>query len=81
MAQKEASGNWAANTGNGFYGGLQFTQPSWDAAGGGQYAPRADLAAPYQQALTAEQLIRMQGPGAWPNTFTPGSAGPGGGGM
>ncbi|MCT7366508.1 hypothetical protein A7G45_26990 [Mycolicibacterium llatzerense] len=81
MAQKEASGNWAANTGNGFYGGLQFTQPSWDAAGGGQYAPRADLAAPYQQALTAEQLLRMQGPGAWPNTFTPGSAGPGGGGM
>lgn len=76
MAQKEASGNWSANTGNGFYGGLQFTQPSWDAAGGGQYAPRADLASPYQQALTAEQLLQMQGPGAWPNTFTPGSAGP-----
>jgi phage-related minor tail protein len=76
MAQKEASGNWSANTGNGFYGGLQFTQPSWDAAGGTQYAPRADLASPYQQALTAEQLLQMQGPGAWPNTFTPGSAGP-----
>lgn len=76
MAQKEASGNWSANTGNGFYGGLQFTQPSWDAAGGGQYAPRADLASPYQQAMTAEQLLSMQGPGAWPNTFTPGSAGP-----
>lgn len=76
IAQKEASGNWSANTGNGFYGGLQFTQPSWDAAGGTQYAPRADLASPYQQALTAEQLLQMQGPGAWPNTFTPGSAGP-----
>ena len=76
IAQGESGGNWATNTGNGFYGGLQFTQPSWQAAGGSQYAPRADLASPYQQALTAENLLSMQGPGAWPNTFVPGSSGP-----
>lgn len=76
MAQKESSGNWAANTGNGYQGGLQFTPSSWNAAGGTQYAPSADQASPYQQALTAEQLLKMQGPGAWPNTFTPGSSGP-----
>ena len=76
MAQKEASGNWQANTGNGFYGGLQFTQSSWEAAGGTQYAPRADQASPYEQALVAENLKRMQGPGAWPKTYTPGSSGP-----
>lgn len=77
MAQLEASGNWQANTGNGYYGGLQFLPSSWQAAGGTQYAPRADLASPHQQAMTAERLLSMQGPGAWPNTFTPGNAGPG----
>lgn len=76
MAQLEASGNWQANTGNGHFGGLQFLPSSWEAAGGTQYAPRADLATPYQQAMTGEQLLKMQGPGAWPNTFTPGSSGP-----
>jgi hypothetical protein len=84
MAQKESSGNWGINSGNGFSGGLQFTPNSWAAAGGTQYAPSANMATPYQQALTAEQLLAMQGPGAWPNTFTPGSSGPpvvGGGGM
>lgn len=75
-AQKESSGNWAANTGNGHSGGLQFSPPSWAAAGGTQYAPEAWQATPYQQAMTAENLLAMQGPGAWPNTFTPGSAGP-----
>ncbi len=76
MAQKEASGNWQANTGNGYYGGLQFLPSSWEAAGGTQYAPRPDLATPYQQAMAGENLLALQGPGAWPNTFTPGSAGP-----
>ena len=71
MAMKESSGNWAANTGNGYYGGLQFTQSSWDEAGGQQYARRADLATAEQQKMIAEQLLKMQGPGAWPNTFTP----------
>ncbi|MEN4476867.1 phage tail tape measure protein [Mycolicibacterium cosmeticum] len=76
MAQKESGGDWAADTGNGFQGGLQFTPDSWRAAGGTQYAPSANLATPYQQALTAENLLTLQGPGAWPNTYTSGSTGP-----
>lgn len=75
-AQKESGGNWAIDTGNGYQGGLQFSPSSWQLAGGTQYAPAANLATPFQQALTAENLLRLQGPGAWPNTFTPGSAGP-----
>ena len=74
MAQKESSGNWSINTGNGFYGGLQFTQSTWEASGGLQFAPRADLATPHQQMLVAEQTLKTQGPGAWPNTFVPASA-------
>jgi LysM repeat protein len=46
MAQKESGGNWSINTGNGFYGGLQFTQSTWEASGGLKFAPRADLATP-----------------------------------
>ncbi|AER48393.1 tail length tape measure protein [Mycobacterium phage Babsiella] len=76
IAQGESGGNWHINTGNGYYGGLQFKQSSWEAAGGTNYAPRADLATPYQQALVAENLLAQQGPGAWPQTFVPGSAGP-----
>jgi cell wall-associated NlpC family hydrolase/LysM repeat protein len=71
MAQKESSGNWSINSGNGFYGGLQFTQSTWEANGGLKFAPRADLATPYQQMLVAEQTLKTQGPGAWPNTFVP----------
>ncbi|MBB5166983.1 transglycosylase family protein [Mycobacterium sp. AZCC_0083] len=73
MAQKESSGNWSINTGNGFYGGLQFTQSTWEASGGLKFAPRADLATPHQQMLAAEQVLKTQGPGAWPNTFVPGT--------
>lgn len=71
MAQKESGGNWQANTGNGYYGGLQFDPNTWNAFGGGQYAPRADLATPEQQVAVAENTLAGQGPGAWPNTFTP----------
>lgn len=81
IAQGESGGNWQTNTGNGFYGGLQFLPSSWEAAGGTQYAPRADLASPYQQAMAGEQLLSMQGPGAWPNTFVPGNSGPAAPGM
>ena len=84
MAQKEASGNWQANTGNGYYGGLQFLPSTWNAYGGQQYAPRADLATPQQQITVAENTLAGQGPGAWPNTFTPafgGGGGPMAGGM
>ncbi|ARQ70309.1 transglycosylase family protein [Streptomyces marincola] len=66
VAQCESGGDWSINTGNGFYGGLQFTQSSWEAAGGTQYAPRADQATKEQQISAAEQLLSMQGPGAWP---------------
>jgi hypothetical protein len=69
IAAKESGGNWAINTGNGFFGGLQFTQSSWEAAGGTASAARADLATKDQQIAAAEQLLKMQGPGAWPNTF------------
>jgi len=65
VAQCESGGNWSINTGNGYYGGLQFSQSSWEAAGGTQYAPRADLATREQQIAVAERLLAMQGPRAW----------------
>ncbi|MFG2674410.1 transglycosylase family protein [Streptomyces sp. NPDC048445] len=65
VAQCESGGNWSINTGNGYYGGLQFSQSSWAAAGGTQYAARADLASKAQQIAVAEKLLDMQGPGAW----------------
>ncbi|WP_031086588.1 transglycosylase family protein [Streptomyces sp. NRRL WC-3549] len=65
VAQCESGGNWSINTGNGYYGGLQFSQSSWAAAGGTQYASRADLATKEQQIATAEKLLALQGPGAW----------------
>lgn len=65
IAECESGGNWRANTGNGHYGGLQFTQSSWKAAGGARYAPRADLATRSEQIATARKLAAMQGMGAW----------------
>lgn len=66
VAACESGGDWSINTGNGFYGGLQFTQSSWEAAGGTQYAPSPHLATKEQQIAAAEQLLSLQGPGAWP---------------
>ena len=66
VAACESGGNWAINTGNGYYGGLQFSASSWLAAGGGKYASRADLATKDQQIAVAENLLASQGPGAWP---------------
>ncbi|GAB2932550.1 DUF3235 domain-containing protein [Rhodococcus aerolatus] len=66
LAQCESSGNWAINTGNGFYGGVQFTNSTWLAFGGGQFAPRADLATREQQIVIAERTLAGQGWGAWP---------------
>ncbi|WP_327703235.1 transglycosylase family protein [Streptomyces decoyicus] len=65
VAQCESGGNWSINTGNGYYGGLQFSNSSWAAAGGTKYAPRADLASKSQQIAAAEKLLAIQGPGAW----------------
>jgi hypothetical protein len=56
IAQCESGGNWAINTGNGYYGGLQFSFGTWLSAGGGQYAPRADLATREQQIAIASGL-------------------------
>ncbi|MCU7825685.1 transglycosylase family protein [Kitasatospora sp. DSM 101779] len=66
VAQCESSGDWHINTGNGFYGGLQFTNSTWTSFGGGSYASRADLATKDQQIAIAEKVLAVQGPGAWP---------------
>ncbi|MYR42706.1 transglycosylase family protein [Streptomyces sp. SID5910] len=66
VAACESSGDWGINTGNGYYGGLQFTQSTWEAFGGTAYAPRADLASKDQQIAVAEKVLDGQGPGAWP---------------
>ncbi|WP_236977768.1 resuscitation-promoting factor [Mycobacterium kiyosense] len=66
LAGCEAGGNWAINTGNGFYGGVQFDQGTWVANGGLRYAPRADLATREEQIAIAEVTRQRQGWGAWP---------------
>jgi LysM repeat protein len=66
IAACESGGNWSANTGNGFYGGLQFTQQTWLAYGGGRYASSANLATPAQQIAVAQRVLAGQGIGAWP---------------
>ncbi|KDN83194.1 transglycosylase family protein [Kitasatospora cheerisanensis] len=66
VAQCESGGNWGINTGNGYYGGLQFSSSTWRAYGGGQYAPSADQASRSQQIAVAERVLASQGPGAWP---------------
>lgn len=66
VAACESSGNWHINTGNGYFGGLQFTQSTWEAYGGLKYASRADRATKAQQIAVAERVLAGQGPGAWP---------------
>jgi hypothetical protein len=66
VAKCESGGNWSTNTGNSFYGGLQFTASTWAAYGGTAYAPRADLASPSAQVAVAEKVLAGQGIGAWP---------------
>ena len=67
VAACESGGNWEINTGNGYFGGLQFAQGTWEAYGGTAYAPRADLATKAQQIAVAEKVLKGQGPKAWPN--------------
>jgi resuscitation-promoting factor RpfB len=62
----ESGGNWAINSGNGFYGGVQFDQSTWERNGGLRYAPRADLATREEQIAIAEVTRARQGWGAWP---------------
>ncbi|MGW6022773.1 LysM peptidoglycan-binding domain-containing protein [Streptomyces sp. NPDC055099] len=67
IAQCESGGNWSINTGNGYYGGLQFSASTWRAYGGGAYAATADKASKAQQIAVATKVQRAQGWGAWPS--------------
>lgn len=66
IAECESSGRWTVDSGNGFYGGLQFWQPTWEEFGGLTYAPRADLATRGEQIAVAEKVLALQGWEAWP---------------
>ncbi|WP_328926054.1 LysM peptidoglycan-binding domain-containing protein [Streptomyces sp. NBC_00190] len=67
VAQCESGGNWAINTGNGYYGGLQFSSSTWAAYGGKAYAGQANQASKSQQIAVAEKVLKGQGKGAWPS--------------
>ncbi|MFP7366563.1 resuscitation-promoting factor Rpf1 domain-containing protein [Corynebacterium callunae] len=66
LAQCESGGNWAISTGNGYYGGVQFSASTWAAFGGTEFAPTANLATREQQIAIAERTLAQQGWGAWP---------------
>ncbi|WP_406128395.1 transglycosylase family protein [Streptomyces sp. NBC_00989] len=66
IAQCESGGNWHINTGNGYYGGLQFSAGTWRAYGGSAYAATADQASKSAQIAVAGKVQRAQGWGAWP---------------
>ncbi|HWC82524.1 MAG TPA: transglycosylase family protein [Pseudonocardiaceae bacterium] len=65
IAQCESGGDWSINTGNGYYGGLQFNQPTWQSNGGTAYAPRADLATKAQQIAIADKVRAARGLEPW----------------
>ncbi|WP_374982862.1 transglycosylase family protein [Streptomyces fradiae] len=65
VAECETGGMWSADLGNGYYGGLQLSQETWQAYGGTAYAPRADLASRSQQIAVAEKVYAAQGSAAW----------------
>jgi LysM repeat protein len=66
LAVCESGGNWSINTGNGYYGGLQFTLSTWLANGGGAYASRPDLATRDQQIAIASKIQAGRGWSPWP---------------
>ncbi|MET4079401.1 transglycosylase family protein [Janibacter sp. UYMM211] len=66
VAACESGQNWSINTGNGYYGGLQFSAQTWSGFGGGRYAAYAHQATRSQQIEIAQKVLRVQGPGAWP---------------
>ena len=70
LARCESGGNWAANTGNGYYGGLQFSLSTWLGYGGGQFAYWPYLASREQQIIIAQRVQAGQGWGAWPYCAT-----------
>ena len=65
IARCESGGNWSINTGNGYYGGLQFDRGTWLSNGGGDYAERADLATKDQQIAIAERVYAARGLSPW----------------
>ena len=67
LAQCEAGGNWAINTGNGFHGGLQFSPSTWNGYGGQEFAPYAYQASREEQIVVGERVLAGQGWGAWPS--------------
>lgn len=67
VAKCESGGRWNINTGNGFYGGLQFSYSTWKGFGGQRYATTADRASKAQQITVAKKVLQVQGPGAWPH--------------
>jgi LysM repeat protein len=66
LAGCESGGNWNDNTGNGYYGGLQFSDGTWDGNGGDRFAPRADRATRSEQMLIAEKVLDARGWSPWP---------------
>ena len=66
VAKCESNNHWNDNTGNGYYGGLQFSVSTWLSNGGGAYAPRADLATEAQQIAIATMLYAARGSAPWP---------------
>ena len=66
VANCESTQNWDINTGNGYYGGLQFDSHTWQAYHGGKYANRADNATRAEQIQVARRVLKKQGAGAWP---------------
>jgi hypothetical protein len=67
IAKCESGQNWDANTGNGYRGGLQFSDSTWRSYGGRQYAPSADQASRKEQIEVAKKVQRDQGWQAWPS--------------
>ncbi|MFI9806257.1 transglycosylase family protein [Streptomyces sp. NPDC052301] len=65
VAECESGGSWSADTGNGYYGGLQISQADWDKYGGTQYAESADRASRSQQIAVAEKIVADQGTKPW----------------
>ena len=66
LAQCESGGNWSMNSGNGFYGGVQFMYSTWHSMGGGQFAEYPHNASREEQIIVAERLLNASGWGQWP---------------
>lgn len=65
VAKCESGGNWKINTGNGYYGGLQFAAGTWRGYGGGKFGSTANKATKAEQIVIAEKVLKGQGAGAW----------------